>query len=143
MGTIQGRICQTLTVVLLCTSLSQAQNLGGFAHVGTESFYTKNFLFVGGLRYKEIRIGYTYQSAQSEEGQFTRKGLYAEVGLCNVEEIVYLSAGARVLSTNKEFVEFVPHASIQFRIKKYVEIPIVLSSYSNWLVGSFGVRLLL
>ena len=128
-----------LVTVIQCS----AQNWGLFVHPATESFYTKNLSVSVGVTYKEIRVGYYHQSAYSDDiGRFVRKGILAEVGLANIDEICYFSVGVRVVNTNSQFVSVIPHGVIAWRIKPYIEIPIVLSTYSNWLTGSIGVRVI-
>jgi hypothetical protein len=132
-----------LFVAMLITTMAFAQrDLGAFAHVSSETFYTKNISVSVGAKYKEFRLGLFYQSASRETGMFVRKGLIAEAGIISVDDIAFLSLGARVLTTSDDLIQVVPHTTIAFRLNKYVEIPIVLSTYSSWLTGSIGVRML-
>ena len=134
-----------LTILATCEASAQTKerNLGAFVHVASETFYKKNLSASIGIRYKEFRLGYYHQSASRETGTFVRRGLIAEAGIINVDEIVYLSLGARVMTTSDKYVQVAPHATLAFRLNKHVEIPIVLSTYSSWLTGSIGLRMLL
>lgn len=127
---------------LIFSNKCSAQNWGGFIHPATESFYTKNLSVSFGVSYKEFRLGYYHQSAYSDDiGRFLRRGVIAEAGIFNIDKICYISAGLRVMTTNSEYVTVVPHGVIAWRIKPWIEIPIVLSTYDNWLTGSIGLRL--
>jgi hypothetical protein len=71
-----------------------------------------------------------------------RKGLIIEQGLLNVDKVVYLSIGIRVLTTNDDFVSVVPHFTSAFRFKKHFELPITLSGYEGTTTASVGLRIL-
>lgn len=145
-----------LFILLLVPGLVQAQyaqkegpgapknKLGGYALVASETFYTKNLIISAGLRWRETRIGYYQQQAQipSENVRLVRKGFFVEQGLFNVDKFAYLSAGVRVLTTDKQFVTVVPHFTVAFRFLKYVEVPITFSGYKGSTTGAIGVRLL-
>src|SRR5690348_12646902 len=127
----------TILLLFVASSLS-AQNWGGFAHVASETFYRRNLSVSAGVRYKEVRLGAYYQSAFDTENTFIRKGIIAEAGILNVDEVAYFSLGARVVTTNNRFVEVIPHLTTSFRFNRYVEVPIVLSTYHSAVTASIG-----
>lgn len=121
---------------------AQERKLGAFAHVASETMYTKNLYVSVGARYKEFRIGYFHQNATiPHEGLFVRQGLVTELGLINVDKIAYLSIGARVMTTNEDFVSISPHFTMAFRVK-FVEIPISFSTYKGYGTGLVGLRVI-
>lgn len=134
---------KTLLLILIASLSASAQNFGAFVQVGSETFYKYNLAAAGGLRYKEFRLGAYYQSAHYMETKVIRKGLMAEAGLFNVDKIVYFSGGLRAVTTNKRFVEVIPHFSTAFRFNKHVEVPIILSFYNSQLTGGVSLRVLL
>jgi hypothetical protein len=135
-----------IMLLMLLPGLIMAQNrkFGAYAQVGSETIYNKNFYTSVGVRYKELRVGYFHQSANvpnMESVLLNRKGLLTELGLINVDELAYLSVGARVAMTNNSFVSVIPHFSVAFR-HKFVEIPITLSTYKGSSTGLISLRVI-
>ena len=147
---------KTLLLLLLVTVTAQAQyaqkegpgspkrGLGGYASFSAETFYNQNFQFSVGFRYKETRVGYVRQQAieSSENTLYVRKGLLVEQGVGNVDKFAYFAIGVRILTTNDKYVSVVPHFTTAFRFKRYLDVPITLSTFKSQSVASVGIRVL-
>ncbi len=123
--------------------MAQDRKLGAYAQVGSETVYNKNVYVSVGVRYKELRIGYFHQSASLPEMglSLNRKGIMAELGLINVDKCAYLSVGARVATTNEDFVSVIPHAAVAFRFK-FIEVPFMFSTYKGHSTGLISLRII-
>lgn len=134
------KLILVLLLVLLSSITFAQRNFGGYLQTSFETVYTKPVGFSAGLRYKETRVGYFYQQAQiPHEGLWQRKGLLIEQGLFNVDKCAYMFVGLRVLTTNDDFVQVVPHAGCSFRYK-HVEIPIYWSTYKGYATAAIAIR---
>ncbi len=122
-----------LTIILL--------QIGAFLQGSAETFYTWNTYVVAGMSYKEHRVGFFHQQAKiNGGGQYIRQGMYAEAHLGQIDNIAHFYGGMRLAQSNDRFWGVTPHATVSFRIIKYVEIPITFSIYASRMVNSIGLR---
>lgn len=130
-------------IITLMISLSSFAQLGGYVHLGTETFLKSNVYGSIGVRYKEFKLGYFHQRAHlngRDNITYQSNGVFGEAGIVSVENIAFFSLGARAMKTNERFIQFKPHATIAFRFTKNLELPIMISTYKKWLTGNVGLR---
>jgi hypothetical protein len=136
------KLILALYLNLIFLGVTFAQNWGIFLHPAAETIGSSPFSVSTGAVYKEIKLGVYYQTFHISGTQYVRKGAILEVGLGNVENIAYFAAGMRVLNTNDNFIQVIPHGTVAFRYK-YLELPIQVSTFRSNLTASVGIRLLL
>lgn len=129
-----------VTLVISISSFAQGK-LGGYVHLGTETFLLNNINGSLGVRYKDFKLGYFHQRAQYiDTGTYISNGVFTEAEVLNVENIAFLAIGIRVMKTNERFIQFKPHATVAFRFTNNLELPIMFSTYAKWLTGNIGLR---
>jgi hypothetical protein len=135
----------TFLLWLLATTCFSQNKFGGYIHATAETFYTYNFSYSVGLRYKELKAGLFYQQAiiEHEDVRFTRKGIYTQIGIANVDRMAYFAIGARAFTSDDQFVSVIPHVEVSIRFLKRYEIPIFVSHYKSNATASIGFRVLL
>ena len=136
-----------IILILLCLSVSLPciSQIGGYVHVGFETFYNWNTIYSGGLAWKDHKLGVFHQQAKSnDEFTYIRQGIWGEVFIGKALEYDDINlkfyGGFRLAQSNDDFVGFTPHGTLAWTIGKNVEIPFTFSIYSSRMVMSVGLR---
>jgi hypothetical protein len=132
-----------LIIAIISCSNAYAQ-VSGYIHIGAETKYDGNMYTSLGFNLKELTVGYYYQKATiNGEGKWSSTGLFVDLYLGNVDEIVYFSAGSRIAFGDNNPLNFSPHAIVCFRINDWVEVPIIQSYHAGDITSMIGLKFIL